>query len=126
MTVRLPRAMVMCDGARRCVMGRADCVRKRPCPPRGHDDFVVVCPGVKGLVSPELRVANDVLCQNRGGVHTTRRRVGILHRSRVGVFPGGIGGLPDPVHRQVVAVGEFSAQLLTMLGSSACSAIGWD
>ena len=89
MTVRLPRVMVMCDGARRCVMGRADCVRKRPCPPRGHDDFVVVCPGVKGLVSPELRVANDVLCQNRGGVHTTRRRVRILQRSRVGVFPGG-------------------------------------
>ena len=40
-------------------------------------------------------------------------------------FLAGSEDVLDPVHRWVVAVGGFSAQLLTMLGSSACSAIGW-
>ena len=81
--------------------------------------------GVKGLVSPELRVTNDVLVSEpwRGSHDSTTRTDSSAKPGRR--ISWRLGGLPDPVHRQVVAVGEFSAQLLTMLGSSACSAIGW-
>ncbi|MEA5644010.1 MAG: hypothetical protein R5N65_00140 [Cutibacterium granulosum] len=51
---------------------------------------------------------------------------GFLIETGVTYFLAGSEDVLDPVHRWVVAVGEFSAQLLTMLGSSACSAIGWD
>ena len=51
---------------------------------------------------------------------------GFLIETGVTYFLAGSEDVLDPVHRWVVAVGEFSVQLLTMLGSSACSALGWD